>query len=108
VNIVSMTFGPVLRKLRKTSGLTQEEIGEKLHISREYVSKLERGEREIKLADAIQWCQATSMPEIAAAILTGIDPSVIMNILDHLPIFLQTIGAAFAQKLVSYISVMFF
>jgi transcriptional regulator with XRE-family HTH domain len=41
-----MTFHDKLRQCRKESGLSQEDIAEKLHVSRQAVSKWERGINE--------------------------------------------------------------
>lgn len=97
-----MTFGPILRQLRKMAGLTQDDMAEKLHMSRPNISKIERDQVELRLVDAIQWCQATNMPEVAAAMLTGIDPSIVMQIVDNLQAFLHTIGAALVQSLLTF------
>ena len=38
-----MTFGEKLQKLRKESGLSQEDLASRLEVSRQAVSKWERG-----------------------------------------------------------------
>ncbi|GHU29804.1 transcriptional regulator [Betaproteobacteria bacterium] len=48
----------VLRQTRLDSGLTQEELADKLARGQSYVSKLERGERYIDVLDFILWCEA--------------------------------------------------
>lgn len=57
---IALTFGRVLRDLRKQAGLTQEQLGFEAELERNYISMLERGERQptlttlIKLARPLQ------------------------------------------------------
>lgn len=96
---MSATFGPILRKVRKMAGLTQEEMAERMHMSRPNVSKIERGQIELRLSDAVRWCQVTNMPEIAAAMLCNIDPTILTQIIENLPTILRLVGAAFISPL---------
>lgn len=56
----AITFGRVLRDLRKQAGLTQEQLGFEAELERNYISMLERGERQptlttlLKLAKPLQ------------------------------------------------------
>ena len=43
---LAITFGRVLRGLRKKAGLTQEQLGFEAGLERNYISMLERGERQ--------------------------------------------------------------
>jgi transcriptional regulator with XRE-family HTH domain len=43
---LAITFGHVLRDLRKRVGLTQEQLGFEAELERNYISMLERGERQ--------------------------------------------------------------
>lgn len=43
---LAITFGRVLRDLRKQAGLTQEQLGFEAELERNYISMLERGERQ--------------------------------------------------------------
>ncbi len=43
---VAITFGRVLRDLRKQAGLTQEQLGFEAELERNFISMLERGERQ--------------------------------------------------------------
>mgnify|MGYP003592929534 CR=1 FL=1 len=57
---LAITFGRVLRDLRKQAGLTQEQLGFEAELERNYISMLERGERQptlttlVKLARPLQ------------------------------------------------------
>ena len=43
---LAIAFGRVLRDLRKQVGLTQEQLGFEAELERNYISMLERGERQ--------------------------------------------------------------
>jgi transcriptional regulator with XRE-family HTH domain len=43
---VAVAFGKVLRKSRKDKGLSQEELGLEAGLQRNYISELERGEKQ--------------------------------------------------------------
>jgi transcriptional regulator with XRE-family HTH domain len=43
---LAVIFGRVLRDLRKQAGLTQEQLGFEAELERNYISMLERGERQ--------------------------------------------------------------
>ncbi|WP_342512838.1 helix-turn-helix transcriptional regulator [Sporosarcina sp. FSL K6-1522] len=53
-------YGSVLRETRKRADLTQDEIAPLIQTSRPTVSKLENGDRALKLDDFIQWMQVVS------------------------------------------------
>lgn len=47
---LEITFGKVLRQLRKKAGLTQEQLGFEAGLERNYISMLELGQRHPSLA----------------------------------------------------------
>ena len=51
-------IGAVLRELRRSRGLTQEELAARAHIHRNYVGALERGERSPTFDSAAKLLQA--------------------------------------------------
>lgn len=51
---LAITFGRVLRDLRKQAGLTQEQLGFDAELERNYISMLERGERQPTLTTLIK------------------------------------------------------
>lgn len=63
---LATTFGTVLRNLRKKAGLTQEQLGFEAELERNFISMLERGERQpslttlVKLAKPLG-CKASHM-----------------------------------------------
>ena len=44
---IDKIFGKILRKFRKKSGLTQEQLAEQLGISLKYISRIENGKLKL-------------------------------------------------------------
>lgn len=71
---LAITFGRVLRDLRKQAGLTQEQLGFEAELERNYISMLERGERQptlttlIKLARPLQTSAAALVARVEGAL----------------------------------------
>jgi transcriptional regulator with XRE-family HTH domain len=55
---IASGFGRVLRKLRKETGLTQEELGLEAGLQRKFISSLELGEKEPSLATVFKLASA--------------------------------------------------
>ena len=53
-----LMFGKKLREWRKRRGLSQEELAEKSHLHRNYVSDVERGTRNISLLNILALARA--------------------------------------------------
>ncbi|MFG6416873.1 helix-turn-helix domain-containing protein [Roseateles sp. DC23W] len=51
---LAVKFGQVLRELRKQVGLTQEQLGFEAGLERNYISMLERGERQPTLSTLVK------------------------------------------------------
>ncbi|WP_106494932.1 helix-turn-helix domain-containing protein [Lentibacillus sp. Marseille-P4043] len=68
-----MEFGPVLRRMRRVADISQEEMAEKLHISRSNISRLENDKLDLKAADLIKWCNITNNPDVMMAFIYGTD-----------------------------------
>lgn len=75
-------YGAVLQVTRKRAKLTQEEIAPLIPTSRPTVSKLENGDRALKLDDFIQWMQVvtsrlqiqnTTPIEAGITLINGVD-----------------------------------
>lgn len=47
-----------LRKIRKSAGLTQNQLAEKLDKPQSYVSKYELGERKLDFVETLEVCEA--------------------------------------------------
>jgi len=68
-----MEFGGVLRMMRKSAGMTQEDMAEEMHVSRSTVAKLETDRVELKAVDLINWCRITNNPDVLMALYAGTD-----------------------------------
>ena len=79
-----MDFGPILKKARISAGLSQEEFAPKMFMPRSTISKLENGKMEIKASDLIRWFQQTQVPEVAVAVLCGVDLIAVSQLLTSL------------------------
>ena len=52
---IDKVFGKILREFRDKSGLTQEQLSEKLGISLKYISRIENGNNGIKTQTLIKY-----------------------------------------------------
>lgn len=50
-----------LRALRKSEGLSQKDLAELLGETQAYVSRIERRERRLDVAEFLLWCKALSV-----------------------------------------------
>lgn len=48
--------------MRKERGVTQGALGERLGNTQTFVSKVERGERRLDVAEFVDWCVALGVP----------------------------------------------
>lgn len=65
----------LLREIRREAGLTQVDLACRLRRGQSYVSKIERGEQYIDLAEFIDWCHACGVtPSEAMRALDGVAP----------------------------------
>lgn len=55
---VRKKFGKRLREIRRTAGLSQEELGFKANIHRTYIGAVERGEQNVSLDNIYKLAQA--------------------------------------------------
>lgn len=68
--------------MRKAAGMSQEEVALELHMSISNVSRLETEKYELKAADLINWANATQSQESLAAIILGLDVTVLQQALE--------------------------
>ncbi len=71
--VKQLQFGAVLKKMRKGAGFSQEDMAERLHMSRSNVSRLESNKLELKAADLINWCKQTQAHDLLIAFIYNTD-----------------------------------
>jgi transcriptional regulator with XRE-family HTH domain len=59
---LAITFGKVLRRLRRQAGLTQEQLGFEADLRRTYVSILELGHQQPTLTTLFKLAKGLGMP----------------------------------------------
>lgn len=77
-----MQLGAVLRKMRKSAGMSQEDIALDLHMSISNVSRLETGKYELKAVDLLSWASVTGAQDVLAALVLSVDIAVVQQILE--------------------------
>ena len=79
---MEIRFGSLLRGMRKSAGLSQEDIALDLHMSISNVSRLETDKYELKASDLIKWANITQSQELVAAMILGIDVGLLQQALE--------------------------
>lgn len=88
-------FGSLLRDMRNSAGMSQEQLAEELHIARSSISKLERNQLELRAADLLRWAKVTENQDFLAAIILSVDVGVIQQILDVATVATVFLGTIF-------------
>lgn len=101
-----MKFNEKLIKLRKASGLSQEELGDKLDVARQTVSKWELGETTPEMDKLVELSNLfhVSMDEMAKETET---PEVIARELDHQKINSVYTDVGKAKKVIKHYLIIF-
>lgn len=79
-----MEFGATLRKMRKGADMSQEDMAEKLHISRSNISRLETNSLELKAVDLINWANITGTQDMLIAMILSVDTTLVQSVLDSI------------------------
>lgn len=79
---MKIEFGPFLRKIRKSAGMSQEDIALDLHMSISNISRIETGKYEAKAIDVWKWVNTTGSQDVLAALVLGVDVGVLQHALD--------------------------
>lgn len=74
-----MQYGAILKALRVKSKMTQEQLAERLNRSRPCISKIENDSKTVDMPTFMQWVHATNCPEVAVAMMYGMDGLTIVN-----------------------------
>lgn len=64
------TLGKTVRRLRETEGISQEELADRCDLHRTYVGSVERGERNVSLANIVRLAKA--LKTSPSALLEGL------------------------------------
>ncbi len=90
-----MLVGRTLKESRERSGLTQEQLAERMHLTKSCISKFENDHKEPHLSTFMDWIKHTNAQDMAIAILITADPIKIQQILEvithSVPVFIQLI-----------------
>jgi len=92
---MKILFGSILRGMRKSAGMSQEDIALDLHMSISNVSRLETDKYELKAADLIRWANATQSQEVIAALILGIDVGLLQQALEFISSTTTLVGMIF-------------
>lgn len=57
-----LTFGAMVRAIRETDELTQEDVATKVGVSKQHVSDVEHGRRRVSIERAVRWADALGYP----------------------------------------------
>jgi antitoxin HigA-1 len=57
-----LTFGSLVRSVRETEELTQEDMAAKLGVSKSHVSDVENGRKKVSIERAARWAEALGYP----------------------------------------------
>lgn len=68
---VEKEIGEFLKKCREKAKMSQEQLANKLHCERSYISKVESGQHTFPLPFVKKWCEATeTMDDLSAFVNT--------------------------------------
>lgn len=72
-----VVFGRVIRARREAAGLSQEELGAKTELSRNYIGMIERGETNVTLLviQSLANALGTTMSALIQSVETDISPT---------------------------------
>jgi len=79
-----MSYGPLLRATREISGLTQEEMGGHLGVSRTVITKMENDKVGLFFDRALKWFEVTQTQKVVEMLQTGAEIAVIIDGLSKL------------------------
>jgi len=68
--VPAKTLGETVRRLRESEGVSQEELADRCGLHRTYVGSVERGERNVSLANIVRLARA--LKTLPAALLEGL------------------------------------
>jgi antitoxin HigA-1 len=57
-----LTFGAMVRAIRETDDLTQEDVASKVGVSKQHVSDVENGRKKVSIERAARWAKTLGYP----------------------------------------------
>jgi transcriptional regulator with XRE-family HTH domain len=97
---MEQTFGQALRDLRRSKGISQRKLAEKVGVDFSYISKVENDRLSPPAADTIvKICEALEVQPDTLLVLTGKIPSEITDTISSSPAAMQFIRNARSLKL---------
>jgi len=81
VDAIYQRFGLLLRDLRKRAGLTQEELGGRVNLTRTSITNIEQGRQNVALHQFFEFANALGVPP-ATLLPTGVTREEIVRNLD--------------------------
>jgi antitoxin HigA-1 len=57
-----LTFGALVRSIRETDELTQEDVAIRVRVSKQHVSDVENGRKKVSIERAARWAEALGYP----------------------------------------------
>ncbi len=88
-----MTFGEKVKVCRKAFDITQDQLAEKLHTTKQVISRYESGQRIPKVTVAQEYAKALNIP-----LSPLIDPNIDMCIWEHLDLLEDYFNANVADR----------
>lgn len=70
-DVAARRFGETVRRFREAEGISQEELADRCGLHRTYVGSVERGERNVSLANIIRIAQA--LRKAPSVLLEGLE-----------------------------------
>lgn len=89
-----MEWGAVLKTARKREGLTQEQLAEKLHLTKSCISKFEHNEKETRISLLMNWFKHTNAQDLMIGAMIALDPTFVA-VIDQLSQFVGMVVIAF-------------
>jgi transcriptional regulator with XRE-family HTH domain len=80
--VKQLDWGAVLKTARKREGLTQDELADKLHLTKSCISKFEHNVKEAKISTFINWMKHTNAQDLLIAAMLQIDPGQVTQMLE--------------------------
>lgn len=82
MKIFGNKYGAIMQAMRERSGMSQEQLADKINLSRSCVSKFENDKKPPDMSTMIAWANETGATEVIVAFFCGMDGlSIMQNVL---------------------------